>query len=295
MCCSCGEQMGCKVCDSRLVEHRYIAKLVCHQCGESYKVPKACPSCGEEGKLKALGPGIERITEEVKRLFPFARIVTLSSDSSSSWQSFSRKIQKIIRGETDIVIGTQLVAKGHNFPKLTLVGVIDADIGLQGSDLRAAEKTFQLIRQVTGRAGRLDKQGLALLQTHQPENPVIQSILLGDDEGFWQAEAEARKMAKMPPFGRLVSIIVSSKSSKDALALGRFLITNNQAIIEAGAEVFGPAAAPISRIRGRYRVRLLVKANKGIALQKVIAVWLASVNQKGNVQLVVDVDPQSFL
>ncbi|MDX5402782.1 MAG: primosomal protein N', partial [Rhodobacterales bacterium] len=190
VCRACGHQIGCDHCDARMVEHRFLKRLVCHQCGETKPMPEACPACQVEGKLAPVGPGVERLTEEAQALFPDARVATLSSDMYASARALKAEIEMIAQGGADIIIGTQLVAKGHNFPLLTLVGVIDADLGLQGSDLRAAERTFQLMRQVAGRAGRAEKRGQALLQTHQPDHPVIRAILAGDEEGFWRAEAE---------------------------------------------------------------------------------------------------------
>ncbi|MCI5042991.1 MAG: primosomal protein N', partial [Donghicola eburneus] len=195
----------------------------------------------------------------------------------------------------DIIIGTQMVAKGHNFPNLTLVGVIDADLGLQGSDLRAAERTFQLMRQVAGRAGRSTKRGLALMQTFQPEHPVIRAILSGDEEGFWQAEAAERQAAGVPPYGRMAGVIVSSEELNDAFDLANQLTRHCEPLRSVGAQVFGPAPAPIARIRGRHRVRLLVKSPKGVALQKAIALWVRNVRVKNTTRLTIDIDPQTFL
>jgi len=294
VCRACGHQIGCEQCDARMVEHRFRNRLVCHQCGESAPIPAACPSCGVEGRLAAVGPGVERLAEEAAALFPQARIAVLSSDLFGSARALKEQIAGIAEGAADIVIGTQLVAKGHNFPLLTLVGVIDSDLGLQGSDLRAAERTFQLIRQVAGRAGRAERAGVALLQTHQPEHPVIRAILGGDEEGFWRAEAGARRQAGVPPYGRMAGIILSAPDAREIFDIGQTLARNSAPLAEAGAEVFGPAPAPVARIRGRHRVRLLVKAPKGAPLQEAIARWLAPVKLPARVRLAVDIDPQSF-
>jgi len=294
LCRACGEQIGCDHCDARMVEHRFIKRLVCHQCGETKPLPEACPSCGVEGRLAAVGPGVERLTEEATVLFPDARVATLSSDLFGSARALKERIASIAEGEADVIIGTQLVAKGHNFPLLTLVGVIDADLGLQGSDLRAAERTFQLMRQVSGRAGRADRPGEALLQTYQPEHPVIRSILAGDEERFWSAEAEERRHAAVPPFGRMAGIILSSPEIQDVFDLGSALARNDAPLRKIGAQVFGPAPAPIARIRGRHRVRMLVKAPKSVALQPAIAAWLSTVRLGKNIRVTVDIDPQSF-
>ncbi|MFC3117594.1 primosomal protein N' [Jhaorihella thermophila] len=294
LCRACGQQIGCDHCDARMVEHRFLKRLMCHQCGETKPIPDTCPSCGVEGRLAPVGPGIERLAEEAAAAFPEARLAVLSSDLFGSARALKEKIAEIAQGSADIVIGTQLVAKGHNFPRLTLVGAIDADLGLQGSDLRAAERTFQLMRQVAGRAGRADRPGLALLQTHQPEHPVIRAILSGDEEGFWQAEAASRQAAGVPPFGRLAGIILSGGDSAAVFDLGNALARNDAPLREIGAQVFGPAPAPIARIRGRHRVRLLVKAARGAPLQAAIARWIAPVKLTGDLRLAVDIDPQSF-
>ncbi len=209
LCRACGAQVGCDHCDARMVEHRFLKRLVCHQCGATKPVPTACPSCGVEGRMAVVGPGVERLAEEVAERFPEARLAVLSSDLFGSARALKEQIVAIAEGAADIIIGTQIVAKGHNFPLLTLVGVIDADLGLQGSDLRAAERTFQLMRQVAGRAGRAEKPGKAWLQTHQPEHPVIRAILSGEEEAFWRAEAAERRAAGAPPYGRMAGIILS--------------------------------------------------------------------------------------
>ncbi|KRS13169.1 primosome assembly protein PriA [Roseovarius atlanticus] len=295
ICRACGHQVGCDHCDARMVEHRFLKRLVCHQCGETKPMPEACPACEVEGKLAAVGPGVERMAEEAVALFPQARVATLSSDMFGSARALKAQIEEIAAGGADIIVGTQLVAKGHNFPNLTLVGVIDADLGLQGSDLRAAERTFQLMRQVAGRAGRAEKAGVALLQTFQPEHPVIRAILTGDEEGFWRAEAGERQHAGVPPFGRMAGIILSSTDMQEAFDIGNALARNDAPIRAVGAQVFGPAPAPVARIRGRHRVRLLVKAPKGVALQGALAQWIAPVKGSTQFRLAVDIDPQSFM
>lgn len=244
--------------------------------------------------MAAVGPGVERLAEEVAERFPEARLAVLSSDLFGSARALKEQIAAIAEGGADIVIGTQIVAKGHNFPLLTLVGVIDADLGLQGSDLRAAERTFQLMRQVAGRAGRAEKPGEAWLQTHQPEHPVIRAILSGEEEAFWRAEAEERRVAGAPPYGRMAGIILSGPDLGHVFDVGAELARRDGPLRAAGAEVFGPAPAPIARIRGRHRVRLLVKAPKGAALQPALAQWVAQVRLPANLRLAIDIDPQSF-
>ncbi len=294
ICRACGHQIGCDYCDARMVEHRFQKRLVCHQCGETKPVPEVCPECEAEDRLAAVGPGVERLSEEAQALFPDAKIATLSSDMFGSARALKAQIAEIAEGDTDIVIGTQLVAKGHNFPRLTLVGVIDADLGLQGSDLRAAERTFQLMRQVAGRAGRSEARGTALLQTFQPEHPVIRAILSGDEEGFWQAEAAGRREAGVPPYGRMAGIILSSTDAQEVFDFAAELARRDGPVRAVGAQVFGPAPAPIARVRGRHRVRLLVKAPKGVALQGAVAQWVGQLKPPSNLRLAVDIDPQSF-
>lgn len=294
LCRACGHQIGCDHCDARMVEHRYLNRLMCHQCGETRPMPDTCPSCEKEGKLAAIGPGVERLGEEAAQTFPTARIATLSSDMYGSARALKAEIEKIASGEADIIIGTQLVAKGHNFPNLTLVGVVDADLGLLGTDLRAAERTFQLMRQVAGRAGRSAHPGVALMQSYQPDHPVIRAIIAGNEEEFWAAQAAEREAAQMPPFGRLAGIILSAGDAAPAFEAGMMLARNAGPLAAIGATVFGPAPAPIARVRGRHRVRLLVKAPKGAPLQGALARWTGQLRLRGDVRLAIDIDPQSF-
>lgn len=294
LCRACGHQIGCDDCDARMVEHRFLKRLMCHQCGETKPMPTVCPHCEAEDRLSAVGPGVERMGEEVTALFPEARVVILSSDLYGSARAMKAHIEEIADGGADIIIGTQLVAKGHNFPQLTLVGVIDADLGLQGSDLRAAERTFQLMRQVAGRAGRAEKQGVAMLQTFQPEHAVIRSILAGDEEAFWAAEAAERKAAGVPPYGRMAGIILSSPNGEEVFDLGADMARRDGPLRAIGAQVFGPAPAPIARVRGRHRVRLLVKADKAAPLQRALTQWAGQFRLKGDLRMAIDIDPQSF-
>jgi primosomal protein N' (replication factor Y) len=297
VCRACGEQVGCHQCDARMVEHRFQNRLVCHQCGETRPIPVACPSCGVEGKLAPIGPGVERIAEEVAARFPDAKATVLSSDLFQSSRALKEAIAEISDGDTDIIIGTQIVAKGHNFNRLTLVGVIDADLGLQGADLRAAERSFQLMRQVAGRAGRQSgaTPGVAMLQTHQPDHAVIRAILSGQDEQFWDAEAAGRQAVGMPPFGRLAGVILSHPDLGVVTDYARHLASIAAPLAEAGAELWGPAPAPIARVRGRHRMRMLIRAPRQAPLQSAIADWLALAKPPTNLRLSVDIDPQSFL
>ena len=294
LCRACGHQVGCDDCDARMVEHRFLKRLQCHQCGATKPVPVECPACKVEGKMAPVGPGVERLAEEVVALFPEARVAVLSSDLFGSARALKEQIVAIAEGAADIIIGTQIVAKGHNFPLLTLVGVIDADLGLQGSDLRAAERTFQLMRQVAGRAGRADKPGTALLQTFQPEHPVIRAILGGDEEAFWRAEATERRMAGVPPYGRMAGIILSSPDVGQVFDFGAELARRDDPLRRIGAQVYGPAPAPVARVRGRHRVRLLVKADKTAPLQAALAEWVGQLKLPNNLRLSIDIDPQSF-
>ncbi|MFN5827073.1 MAG: primosomal protein N', partial [Rhodobacterales bacterium] len=295
LCRACGHQVGCDDCDARMVEHRFLRRLVCHQCGATKPVPLACPACRAEGRMAPVGPGVERMAEEVAARFPEARVAVLSSDLFGSARALKEQIGLIAAGGADIIIGTQIVAKGHNFPQLTLVGVIDADLGLQGSDLRAAERTFQLMHQVAGRAGRAGRKGVALLQSFQPGHPVIRAILAGDEEAFWRAEADGRRAAGVPPYGRMAGIILSSPDVTRIFDIGNELARRDAPLRRIGAQVFGPAPAPIARVRGRHRVRLLVKADKTAPLQQALADWVAQIKLPANVRLAIDIDPQSFL
>lgn len=294
ICRACGHQIGCDDCDATMVEHRFLKRLMCHQCGETKPMPTVCPSCEAVDKLAPVGPGVERMAEEAQALFPDARVAVLSSDLYGTARALKEHIQAIARGEADVIVGTQLVAKGHNFPKLTLVGVIDADLGLQGSDLRAAERTFQLMRQVAGRAGRADIAGEAVLQTFQPEHPVIRAILGGDEEAFWAAEAGERRAAGVPPYGRMAGIVLSSPNVQEVFDLGTQMARMDGPLRKIGAQVYGPAPAPIARIRGRHRVRLLVKAEKSAPLQQALVAWAAQFKLRGELRMAIDIDPQSF-
>ena len=294
LCRVCGHQMGCSQCDARLVEHRFMKRLVCHQCGADAPVPQSCPQCETQGKMANMGVGVEKLATEVQSLFPAARVAVLSSDMSSTAAALKRQIKSIADGNVDIIVGTQLVAKGHNFPHLTLVGVIDADLGLYGADLRASERMFQLMRQVAGRAGRTGKQGAAFLQTHQPDHPVIRAILSGDEQGFWRSEMAERAAAKVPPFGRMAGIILSSPDFQATQDMGLNMARAATPLTQIGAQVYGPAPAPIARIRGRHRMRLLIMAAKNAPLQPALTRWLAQFTPPKNMRIAVDIDPQSF-
>jgi len=294
LCRVCGHRFGCPVCSAWLVEHRFRGQLVCHHCGHNEKRPEACPECGTLDHLVACGPGVERIAEEVVAHFPDARTIVLSSDLMGGVRRLRLELEAIANGEADIVIGTQLVAKGHNFPNMTLVGVVDADLGLANGDPRAAERTFQLLSQVTGRAGRTGKKSLGLLQTFQPDHPVMRAIVSGDAEAFYEREIAERERAALPPFGRLAGVIVSAVTRAEAEGHARGL--RRAAPQASDLFVLGPAEAPLSLLGGRHRFRLLIQGERRADMQGFIRTMLAEgPKQRGSVRVQVDIDPQSFL
>ena len=294
LCRKCGFRFECPNCSAWLVEHRFRHRLECHHCGKFLALPHECPSCGAEESLVACGPGIERIAEEVAECFPEARRTLLSSDLTPSISDLRETLREIEDREVDIVIGTQLVAKGHHFPGLALVGVVDGDLGLAQGDPRAAERTFQLLSQVTGRAGREAIKGRGLIQTYMPEHPVIAALVAGDRDAFYAQEIEARREAGMPPFGRLAAILVTAGSREAAEGYARDVA--RAAPQAEKIQVLGPAEAPLSVIRGRYRYRLLIKATREADLQAYLRLWLANVPKaRGDIRLSVDIDPYSFL
>jgi primosomal protein N' (replication factor Y) len=293
LCRHCGHRFQCPNCTAWMVEHRLMRRLACHHCGHVMPPPKACPECGEEDSLVACGPGVERIADEVAELFPNARTAIVTSDTIWSPAKAAEFVAAMDANEIDIVVGTQLVTKGYHFPNLTLVGVVDADLGLAGGDLRAAERSFQQIQQVAGRAGRGDKPGRVLVQTHDPEAPVIAALVSGDVAGFYAAETEARRQAAMPPFGRLAAIVISAEDAGEAEAVARRI--GQAAPNVEGMAVFGPAPAPLAMLRGRHRQRLLVHAARSLDVQDVIRDWLGALDWSTKVRVAVDVDPYSFL
>jgi primosomal protein N' (replication factor Y) len=293
LCRTCGHRMDCPRCTAWLVEHKRSGRLQCHHCGFSTRLPSACPSCGDQDSLAPCGPGVERVLEEVKELFPEARTVVLASDTTEGPDELRTLLQDIRAHKYDIIIGTQIIAKGHHFPDLTLVGVIDADIGLKGGDLRAAERTYQLLHQVAGRAGRAEKPGRVYLQTFYPDNKVMQAMTGHERDVFLDVEAQEREGAHMPPYSRLVGIIVSGKNERQVIDLSNELgkiSPNGQ-----GIQTFGPADAPFYRLRGNYRRRLLVRADKDLNVQKAVAEWTRRVKVPSALRIYIDIDPQSFL
>lgn len=293
LCRHCGHRFQCPNCTAWMVEHRLMARLQCHHCGHVMPPPKACPECKEEDSLVPCGPGVERIADEVAALFPDARRAIVTSDTIWSPARAADFVARMEANEIDIVIGTQLVTKGYHFPNLTLVGVVDADLGLQGGDLRAAERSFQQIAQVSGRAGRGVKKGHVFVQTHEPSAPVIKALVSGDAASFYKAETASRKNANAPPFGRYAAIIVSSEAQEEAVEIAR-LIGRTAPKVE-GMHVYGPAPAPLAMLRARHRQRLLVHARRALDVQDVIREWLGALEWPRGVRVAVDVDPYSFL
>lgn len=293
LCRVCGHRFQCPQCSSWLVEHRFRNQLQCHQCGHNQPTPDHCPECGTFDHLAACGPGVERIAEEVEKHFPEARTIVLSSDLMGV-KRLRLELEAIVKGEADIVIGTQLVAKGHNFPLMTLVGIVDADLGLANGDPRAAERTFQLLSQVTGRAGRTGLKSHGLLQTYQPQHPVMQAIVSGDAGAFYEREIIEREKALLPPFGRLASIIVSADSRAEAETHARALRAS--APQAPGIMLLGPAEAPLALIRGRYRFRLLVHGKRNSDMQSFLRAMISNgPKERGSIHVQTDIDPQSFL
>ena len=293
LCRTCGERIQCPNCTAWMVEHRLSRRLACHHCGHVTPVPPLCPACGDADSLVACGPGVERIAEEVARIWPDAQVAIVTSDTINSPARAAALVAAVERREIDVLVGTQMVTKGYHFPELTLVGVVDADLGLSGGDLRAGERTFQQVAQVAGRAGRGAKPGRVLIQTHQPQARLMQALVAGDPRAFYAAETETRRDLGLPPFGRLAAIIVSSENEAAALAAARAIGAAAPAV--QGLSVLGPAAAPLAMLRGRHRQRLLVQAPRSLALQRILRDWLAAVPVPGNVRVIVDIDPYSFV
>ena len=293
LCRHCGYRFQCPNCTAWMVEHRLTRRLACHHCGHVVPTPRACPECKEEDALVACGPGVERIADEVAQLFPQARTAIVTSDTLWSPAKAAEFVRSMDAGEIDIIVGTQLVTKGYHFPNLTLVGVIDADLGLEGGDLRASERTFQQIAQVSGRAGRGEKPGRVFIQTREAGHPVIKALVRGDADAFYTAETESRRRAAAPPFGRFAAIIISSEKAEDAQETARLI--GRTAPEAEGMTVYGPAPAPLAVLRGRHRHRLLVHARRALDVQDVIRDWLGKLAWPASTRVSVDVDPYSFL
>jgi len=293
LCRSCGHRFACPNCTAWLVEHRFLGRLQCHHCGLAVPVPETCPSCGATESLVACGPGVERLAEEVAQRFPEARCEIMASDTLMGPHAAAELIARVEKHEIDILIGTQVAAKGHHFPMLTTVGVVDADLGLDGGDPRAMERTWQLLHQVAGRAGRADKPGQVLLQTYDPSHPVMEALVSGERDRFLEREKAERERAGMPPYGRLAGIVVSGTDEDEVRRFANTLA--RRAPRGEGIETFGPAPAPFSLLRGRFRWRLLVKTRREVNIQAALRAWLDPVKTTGSLRLQVDVDPLSFL
>ncbi len=293
LCRNCGFRFQCPNCSAWLVEHRLSRRLSCHHCGHETQPPDNCPDCGEPDCLVACGPGVERIADEVAEIMPEARIAVVTSDTLNSPDKIAAFVNQAETGAIDVIVGTQLVTKGFHFPELTLVGVVDADLGLEGGDLRAAERTYQQIAQVSGRAGRGAKPGEVLIQTRHPEAPVIAALAAGDRDAFYEAETEARRHAGAPPFGRWAAIIVSSEDEAEAKEAARAIGGTRPSLPDVA--ILGPAPAPLSLLRGRYRYRLLVNARRSAQVQDIIRDWLGRLDFPQGVRVNVDIDPYSFV
>ncbi len=293
LCRHCGHRFQCPNCTAWMVEHRLVRRLACHHCGHVMPPPDTCPECNAEDALVPCGPGVERICEEVKKFFPEARTFVATSDTLSSPDKAAEFVAMVEGNAIDIIIGTQLVTKGYHFPNLTLVGVIDADLGLEGGDLRAAERSFQQIAQAAGRAGRAEKPGHVYIQTRNPSHPVIEALVAGDRDAFYDAETAQRQSAGAPPFGRYAAIIISSEDEREAIEAAR--VVGASAPKADGMYVYGPAPAPLAMLRGRYRQRLLVHAQRSVELQNIMREWLGGLDFPRSVRVGVDVDPYSFL
>jgi len=293
LCRHCGHRFKCPNCTSWMVEHRLTHRLACHHCGHVIPAPRECPECQADDSLVACGPGVERIADEVAALFPLARTAIVTSDTLWSPAKAAAFVRDVEGGAVDIIVGTQLVTKGYHFPNLTLVGVIDADLGLDGGDLRASERTFQQIVQVSGRAGRGEKPGRVFIQTRQPDAQVMRALLAGDSERFYRTETEARKVAHAPPFGRFAAIIISDPDAAEAQAAARRI--GEAAPRTDGVEIYGPAPAPLAVLRGRHRHRILIHAQRAVDVQDMIREWLGGLDWKASTRVNVDVDPYSFV
>lgn len=293
LCRHCGYRFQCPNCSAWLVEHRLSRRLACHHCGHETPPPEACPECHTPDCLVACGPGVERIADEVAEVLPEARVAVVTSDTLNSPEKISAFVQAAEEKLIDVIVGTQIVTKGYHFPDLTLVGVVDADLGLEGGDLRAAERTYQQVAQVAGRAGRGEKPGEVLIQTRHPDAPVIAALAAGDRDAFYAAEAEGRKDAGAPPFGRWAAIIVSSEDEAEARDAARAI--GGAAPNLPDVMVLGPAPAPLSLLRGRYRYRLLINARRSAKLQDAIRAWLDPLQFPQGVRVSVDIDPYSFV
>ena len=292
LCSGCGHRMECPHCSAWLVEHHKFRRLECHHCGFNRKKPDQCPQCEAQDSLVACGPGVERVAEQVAQLFPEARLAVMSSDEITSPTALKTMIESIEKHEVDFIIGTQIVTKGYHFPMLTLVGVIDADLGLSGADPRAAERTWQQLEQVAGRAGRAEHAGRVMFQTYQPDHPVLKALVSGDKDQFLESEAASREAQNLPPYGKLASIIISGPDKRNVINFSKGLSRN--APMDKNITVLGPVPAPLSYLRGNFRFRFLIKADLDVGLQNKIKTWLDKASSNRGVRVQIDIDPYSF-
>lgn len=296
LCRTCGHRFQCHSCSSWLVHHTHRSRqqLHCHHCGFMMPLPETCPECGDKDSFAACGPGVERVCEEVREMFPQARQAVMTSDTVKNPKDAKHIIDSIMQGDADIIIGTQMIAKGHHFPKLDLVGIIDADLGLAGGDLRASERTYQLLHQVAGRAGREGSSGKAILQSYMPENTVLAALTSANRDAFMGCEAQIREMHALPPYGKLAGIIVSGPDQMQVLQAAKNL-AQHAPYHEDQYQILGPAPAPLALLRGKYRQRLLVKAKRNVNIQRMVESWLAGVQIPNKVRVKVDIDPYNFM
>lgn len=289
LCKSCGHKISCKDCSSYMSYHQSLNKLICHHCGSESKFNIACENCEEEDSFVTLGAGVERIHEEVKSLFPLSKTALMTSDSLNNQEESTKIIEKIINNEVDVIIGTQIIAKGHHFPNLSLVGIIDGDSSFNNANLRAGEKSFQLLTQVIGRAGREKHPAKIFLQSYNINNLVFKYIIEQNRDDFFNLEIQNRQIMQMPPFGKMIAIIFISKNEDLAINCGKMIVSHfpNQENIE----IFGPAPMPISKIRKNYYYRVLVKSDKKLNIQKLINNIISSFKTPNQVRIKIDVDP----
>ena len=289
LCKSCGKKYQCGDCDFHLVLHKSKQQLICHHCGHQEKSILECKFCGEKDALISVGVGVEKVEEEVRRLFPTARIALVTSDNVTNFDEVDKLVKQILNREIDVIIGTQMIAKGHDFPDLNLVGIIDADAMLYSSQLRALEKTYQILTQVIGRAGRRDECGKIVIQTYNPQNFIFEKIIKGDKKNFYEFEISNRKTMELPPFSRLAKFEISSFSEGEAKSFAKKLISHFP--VSDKIELFGPAPAPLQRLKNRHHFLVNLKTDKKINLQKLISDVIATLKVPKSVRIRIDVDP----
>jgi primosomal protein N' (replication factor Y) len=296
LCSCCGERVKCKFCDVHLTEHRIEGKLKCHHCGYTREKPQVCEACCVEDAMKVMGAGVERIQEELCQILPKNQVVLLTSDTLSSQVKTREVINKIESGEAKVIVGTQVVSKGYHFPNLRFVGVLDADFGLNIEDFRAFEKTFQLLYQVAGRTGREKADGEVYIQTFDPKNKVLFSIVNYDKSGFYSLELEARRKFKLPPFSKQIAFVIFGDEKQETLDFAKKLTIELEREFKGleGFSLFGPSVPIISFLRNRYRFRILILSVKYFQIQEKILKVLDACKPPKSVNIKIDVDPISF-